>query len=216
MGGASHAWDLSAVKFGRSNLDGEQSGLFSEILRILELLRQVFGRRFKIIFFVENVASMDKSAADQISAALGVKPYRVQCSEAVPISRPRFCWTNRSLPALPGIKVLEKENYFEITAPNEYPLVEQWIREDSTWTPVDPKTVFPTCMKAIKRNRPPPAPRDYPELQLMLNSGGQVTTSGTLLTNTNPSMFFGQRKGGDYSKEVRESFSTAMDGVTQN
>ncbi|CAL1140246.1 unnamed protein product [Cladocopium goreaui] len=182
-----HLWggfpcvDLSAVKFGRSNLDGEQSGLFSEILRILELLRQVFGRRFKIIFFVENVASMDKSAADQISAALGVKPYRVQCSEAVPISRPRFCWTNRSLPALPGIKVLEKENYFEITAPNEYPLVEQWIREDSTWTPVDPKTVFPTCMKAIKRNRPPPAPRDYPELQLMLNSGGQVTTSGTLL-----------------------------------
>lgn len=159
-----HLWggfpcvDLSAVKLGRSNLDGEQSGLFSEILRILELFRQVFGRRFKIIFFMENVASMDKSAADQISAALGVKPYRVQCSEAVPISRPRLCWTNRSLPALPGVKVLEKESYFEITAPNEYPLVEQWIREDSTWTPEDPKTVFPTCMKAIKRNRPPPAP----------------------------------------------------------
>lgn len=159
-----HLWggfpcvDLSAVKYGRLNLDGEHSGLFSEILRILDLLRQVFGRRFTIIFFVENVASMDKVAADQISSALGVKPYRVQCSDAVPISRPRLCWTNRALPTLPGVKVVEKENYFEVTAQNEYPDTRQWIREDSTWQPEDPKVVFPTCMKAIKRARPPPAP----------------------------------------------------------
>ena len=40
--------DLSAVKLGRLNLRGEHSGLFSEVLRVLDLLRQVFGRRFKI------------------------------------------------------------------------------------------------------------------------------------------------------------------------
>ena len=59
--------DLSSVKFNRLNLEGSESGLFREILRVLELLRQVFGRKFRIFFFVENVASMDKSAPWELS-----------------------------------------------------------------------------------------------------------------------------------------------------
>ena len=55
--------DLSTVRFGRKNLAGPQSGLPSEILRVLELIRKVFGRRFRVLFFIENVASMDRSAA---------------------------------------------------------------------------------------------------------------------------------------------------------
>jgi len=43
--------DLSSVKYNRKNLEGEESGLFSEILRVLELLLQVFGRNFPIYFF---------------------------------------------------------------------------------------------------------------------------------------------------------------------
>ena len=82
--------DLSSVRYGRLNLAGPQSGRFSEILRVLGLLRQVFGRRFRIYFFVENVSSMDKNACKEISDALGVVPYKVQCSQAVPISRPRY------------------------------------------------------------------------------------------------------------------------------
>ena len=149
--------DLS-VKHNRKNLEGTESGLFSEILRVLELLLQVFGRNFPIYFFVENVASMDRDAAQQISEALGVRPYRLQCSDAVPVSRPRFCWTNRLLPLLPGVQVVDKGGYLEVTALAKYPCTEQWIREDSSWEPEDQETVFPTCMKAIPRTRPPPAP----------------------------------------------------------
>lgn len=150
--------DLSSVKFDRRNLEGSESGLFREILRVLELLRQVFGRKFRIFFFVENVASMDKSACNEISVALGVKPYRLQCAQAVPISRPRYCWTNKKLPPLPGVKVTDKGDYLEVEALCEYPETSQWLREDSTWDPSDASVVFPTCMKAIKRRQPPPAP----------------------------------------------------------
>eukprot|EP00435_Cladocopium_sp_Y103_P055249 s1780_g18.t1 len=150
--------DLSAVKAFRRNLAGDQSGLFTEILRVLELLYQVFGRKFPIRFFVENVSSMDRDAAEEISQALGVKPYKLQCSEAVPISRPRFCWTNKKLPNLPGVRLVDKGHFVEVQAVAEYPKVGQWLREDSWWEPETSETVFPTCMKAIKRERPPPAP----------------------------------------------------------
>eukprot|EP00435_Cladocopium_sp_Y103_P032597 s3595_g8.t1 len=89
-----HLWagfpcvDLSAVRHGRLNLQGPQSGLFSEVLRVLKLLRRRFGRKFCIRFFVENVASMDKEAAEEISGLLGVRPYRLQSSDASPISPP--------------------------------------------------------------------------------------------------------------------------------
>lgn len=150
--------DLSSVRYGRLNLAGPQSGLFSEILRVLGLLRQVFGRRFRIYFFVENVSSMDKNACKEISDALGVVPYKVQCSQAVPISRPRYCWTNKPLPRLPGVSVVDKGDYLEITALAPYPSVKSWIREDSWWEGHQHDVVFPTAMKAIKRNQPPPRP----------------------------------------------------------
>ena len=159
-----HLWggfpcvDLSAVKFGRKNLEGSESGLFREILKVLELPRQVFGRTFKILFFIENVASMDKSAQKEIDAALGVRPYKVQCADAVPISRPRFCWTNHALGLLPGVKVVDKGDYLEISAVNEYPLEQTWLTEGCSWPSSGSGVVFPTCMKAIKRLQPPPRP----------------------------------------------------------
>lgn len=150
--------DLSKVKAFRQNLHGEQSGLFREVLRVLELLRQVFGRKFKVFFFVENVSSMDKEAAAEISQSLGVFPYKVQCSDAVPISRPRFCWTNREVSGLAGVRVVRKEGFWEIIAEAPYPLLHQWIREDSEWPGHEQGHVLPTCMKAIRRSRPPPLP----------------------------------------------------------
>ena len=150
--------DLSSVKFQRLNLEGPDSRLFREVVRVYELLLQVFGRAFPINFFVENVASMDKQAAQQISEILGVRPYRLQCSDAVPVSRPRFCWTNRALPLLQGIHVQDKGDFVEVEARAPYPQTYQWLREDCTWEGDRENVVFPTCMKAIKRARPPPAP----------------------------------------------------------
>lgn len=159
-----HLWagfpcvDLSSVKYKRKNLRGDQSGLFFEILRVLGLLRKVFGVHFEIVFFIENVASMDREAAEEISAALGVIPHKVQSADVTPVSRPRYCWTNISISGLPGVKCVKKGYFIEVTV--EAPILEtsQWLREDSWWPFEGTGTIFPTCMKAIVRNAPPPAP----------------------------------------------------------
>ena len=151
--------DLSKVKAFRKNLRGEQSGLFIEIVRILNLLKQVFGRRFPIFRIIdENVSSMDREACEEISATFGEQPYRVQCSDAVPISRPRYCWADMKMPTLPGIKMTKKEYYTEIEAKAPYPEVSQWLREGSLWGGEPTGDVFPTCVKAIPRQQPPPLP----------------------------------------------------------
>ena len=78
---AIHLWggfpciDLSAVKYGRKNLSGSQSGLFFELLRILKLLRLVFGFDFTIIYIIENVASMDIAAEQEELTQLIVSPF---------------------------------------------------------------------------------------------------------------------------------------------
>ena len=158
-----HIWggfpcvDLSAVKYRRKNLRGDQSSLLFELIRVIQLVRRIFGFSIKVVFFVENVSSMDKSACREITGLLGVKPYRVQSSDAVPVSRPRFCWTNTIIRDLEGVIVTEKEDYWQIDMVAEYPRDDQWLQEGYTWFR-EPGTVLPCCMKAIRRSSPPPRP----------------------------------------------------------
>ena len=159
-----HLWagfpcvDLSAVKFNRKNLEGEQSGLFYEILRILKLIRRIYGFDFCIKFFLENVASMDREAERQISVALGTRPYRLDSADFVPLHRPRFCWSNVVRKDIPGVTLREKEFWTEVNMPHEYPHREQWLEEG--WEPSlgEEEVIYPTCMKSIVRRAPPPRP----------------------------------------------------------
>ena len=150
--------DLSRVKAFRRNLEGTESGLFVELVRVLEILRQVFGRRFPIFHIIENVASMDKKACEEISSTFGETPFRLQPSEAAPISRPRYCWTDLPMPQMEGIQIKDKEYFREISARASFPKTSQWLREGAEWPGESSGDVFPTCMKAIKRRVPPPFP----------------------------------------------------------
>ena len=86
-----HLWagwpcvDLSAVKYGRQNLLGEQSSLFWEVPRIKNLVEEEFGQQVVVRHVLENVASMDESAAREISAFLECMPYLLDCVHAVPM-----------------------------------------------------------------------------------------------------------------------------------
>lgn len=159
---AIHIWagfpcvDLSSAKAYRQNLDGAGSGLFYEVLRILRSVKKVFGVGFDIRFIVENVASMDKEAAEEISAHLGRKPVFVNCVDAVPIQRPRFCWTSVDLEVdIEGTHKVISEQYMQIRMPADYPADSQWLEEGCSRTA---GVCYPTCMKAIKRMKPPPKP----------------------------------------------------------
>ena len=160
-----HLWagfpctDLSKAKFGRLNLWGEQSSLFWHIPRIKKLLREEFGDLVIIRWVCENVASMDRQAAEEISEELECQPYLVDCVQAVPMRRPRYGWTSESLAHLfPDVWIEQKSYWMEVIARAEYPLVEQWITPGYEWNGEQQQSCFPTCMKSIPRDRPPPKP----------------------------------------------------------
>eukprot|EP00438_Fugacium_kawagutii_P007786 Skav218545 [mRNA] locus=scaffold3191:195997:201855:+ [translate_table: standard] len=162
-----HLWcgfpcvDLSAVRYNRKNLDGPGSGLFWEVVRVLGLLRQVYGFTFPVLYFCENVASMDREAEAEISRVLGTKPYRVDSAQAVPIHRPRFCWSNVAIHELQDVWLEESQHWTMVHLERSYPSLDQWLTPGAVWEGSQYGAVLPTAMKAIKRLRPPPRPAGY-------------------------------------------------------
>ena len=101
---------------------------------------------------------MDQEAEQEISSVLGVRPWRLDSYESVPIHRPRFCWTNQRLFDFEGMWYEEKERWYEIHLPHDYPLTSQWIEEGAEWPGYEQGAVLLTAMKAIPRKQPPPFP----------------------------------------------------------
>lgn len=71
---------------------------------------------------------------------------------------------------IPGVRWEEKARWIEITFEHAYPNVDSWLEEGASWPGGDRGTILPTCLKAIKRQRPPPAPAgigkcDYSTIQ---------------------------------------------------
>ena len=159
-----HLWagfpcvDLSSVRAGRMNLEGSQSKLFFEIPRIRQLCEDGFGKTVKVKALVENVASMDAAAAQEISAVLGSQPYRLNCADAVPMHRPRYSWSTETLEEKVGVTVEQRAYWKEVKAVAEYPLVSSWLQPGYEWDGQFSGAVFPTCMKAIPRISPPRNP----------------------------------------------------------
>ena len=160
-----HLWggfpcvDLSSAKAYRRNLDGPQSSLFWEIPRIKGIIGAVFEGRAKVKHLFENVASMDRTAAETISDTLLGVPYRVDCMQAVPMRRPRFAWCSETIDGiLPGVEIEERSYWKEVMAVAPYPKVKCWLTPGTTWMGEAEGACFPTCMKAIVRDRPPPRP----------------------------------------------------------
>ena len=161
---AVHIWggfpciDLSSARAFRLNLAGPGSGLFWEMIRIIKLIRRIYGYGFPVKYSAENVASMDQEAEQEISQTLGVKPWLFDSADVVPIHRPRFCWTNETLENMEGITFEEHDRWVRIHMDHEYPKSEQWLEPQAVWPGENLGTIFPTAMKSIPRQQPPPRP----------------------------------------------------------
>ena len=160
-----HLWfgfpcvDLSSVRAGRLGLDGPNSGLFWDVIDIIRLLEQELPAHISLKYVGENVASMNKAHCQEITNALGVRPYHLNPVDAGPMQRPRLCWTTEELQdTLDGLEFVERDHWTSIKAEAPWPEVSQWISPDTVWPGGDEGHALPTAMKSIKRKRPPPAP----------------------------------------------------------
>jgi DNA (cytosine-5)-methyltransferase 3A len=96
--GGSPCTDLSIAKKDRKGLEGNQSSLFWEYVRIKNEAKPTW-------FVLENVASMPKKDMDVITREMGVEPVMFNASLVSAQSRKRLFWTNIpfELPADRGI-----------------------------------------------------------------------------------------------------------------
>eukprot|EP00435_Cladocopium_sp_Y103_P053433 s832_g17.t1 len=163
-----HLWggfpciDLSSVNVLGRGLAGPQSSLFFEFVRVLRLLKKKSPRHVKIKYVAENVASMPKSECTKISDELRTRPYHLNCADAVPMQRPRLCWTSEELDGcLQGLEFTEREYWTEIKAEAAYPSQEQWITPGTWWPGEFEGHTLPTALKSIARKKPPPSPAGY-------------------------------------------------------
>ena len=160
-----HIWagfpctDLSAAKAFRAGLKGPQSGLFYELKRVIKVVRDVAGPLFAVKWIVENVASMAKSECEEISRELDVWPYFLNCSDAVPMNRPRLCWCSEELEdSLDGLTFTSDTYWTIVEAIAPYPACADWIEPGVWWPGFDDGEILPTAMKAIVRHQPPARP----------------------------------------------------------
>jgi len=105
--GGSPCQDLSRAKKGGLGLEGPNSNLFYEYVRMLEETKPRY-------FVFENVASMKPGVKERISEIFGVKPIMIDAKDVSAQNRKRYFWTNIpvDLPRGKDIKVqdvLEKE-----------------------------------------------------------------------------------------------------------
>lgn len=163
-----HLWggfpcvDLSSVNAMGRGLAGPQSSLFFEFTRILEVLRKTCPSHIKVKFTAENVASMPKTECQKISGELGVWPYHLNCVDAVPMQRPRLCWTSERLEGcLHSLSFKLCDFWTEVTATAPYPKMDDWIEAPFWWYGGDQDFSLPTALKSIERKRPPPVPAGY-------------------------------------------------------
>eukprot|EP00438_Fugacium_kawagutii_P005000 Skav230039 [mRNA] locus=scaffold465:66745:71032:+ [translate_table: standard] len=159
---AVHVWGgfpcvhLSSARAGRQNLQGPGSNLFFTLVQIIKWVEQIFTPWAAVEFVVENVASMDVSARDEISARLQIMPLRLDPANCTPISRPRYAWISKPVTATVGTVLIPRDGYVQVEMTAEFPSAEHWL--EPGWSLNDPEVKFATFMKSIPRWKPPSVP----------------------------------------------------------
>eukprot|EP00438_Fugacium_kawagutii_P017668 Skav201285 [mRNA] locus=scaffold2058:294887:297451:+ [translate_table: standard] len=159
---AVHIWGgfpcvhLSSARAGRRNLHGPGSNLFFTLVQIINWVEQVFTPWATVEFVVENVASMDVSARDEISAKLQIMPLRLDAADCTPISRPRYAWVSKAVSPTDGVVLIAREGYVQVEMAAVFPPAEHWL--EPGWFLNDHQVKFATFMKSIPRWEPPPVP----------------------------------------------------------
>ena len=105
--------DLSVAKRDRKGLDGERSGLLSELVRAISEAKPKY-------FLAENVASMKNAERDRISEILGVEPILINSALVSAQNRKRYYWTNIPNVGFPEDKGILLKDILETNVDRRY------------------------------------------------------------------------------------------------
>lgn len=100
---------------------------------------------------------MDEDARRTISDQLEVAPIKLDPGDCLPLSRPRLAWCSEALHSMEGLELWEERDYIRAYVTADPVQVEQWIQPGWHWEAPE-GTLFPTFMKSLRRQKPPPKP----------------------------------------------------------
>ena len=145
--------DVSALNHNRVGLEGSRSKLFWEILRVKQLVQDVWPET-QVWLLVENVASMDDASRDTISEAIGVPPVALDASCFCAARRPRYYWMQPA-PKAPWQAAADQESGVMCLSPSvvQGPHT-QWLEAGSMFEGEG----LPTFVRCTPRRAPPSAP----------------------------------------------------------
>ena len=149
---------LSRVRAFRQNLQGAGSDLFWVLIDCIKMIQDVFQSFAAVKFCIENVASMDASARTEISQMLNITPIKLDPSDVLPFNRPRLAWCSVELHSMEGLELWDEDDFVRAYISGPPVTTGAWIRPGWTWELESPSNKFPTFMKSIKRQTPPPYP----------------------------------------------------------
>ena len=150
---------LSRVRAYRRNLDGEGSKLFWHLVDLIGWFQDAFAGHARVKFCVENVASMDESACQEISRTLEVQPVKLDPADTLPFNRPRLAWCSEEIFAMEELSLWLEGDYVRAKVTAGTIEDSQWMRPGWRWLVPDRSGVkLPTFMKSIVRQKPPPFP----------------------------------------------------------
>ena len=90
---------------------------------------------------------------------MACRPYHLDSADAVPLRRPRLCWTNVELEGcLDGVSFFEDRRWIRVEAKAPFPACSQWITPGFHWPGEHQVGCFPTCMRAVWKDHPPSKP----------------------------------------------------------
>lgn len=153
VAGGSPCQDLSVLLAGGKGLQGDRSGLFFEIPRIVKLLRSRFTCPVELL--VENVFSMTPANRQEFSRVLQCKPYLVDARFFSWCRRPRLFWVTWNIAPQFNEELIDHGDYWEWTFPVVRGPAESWVDPGSSFAG---KGLLPTLTRALPRATPPRNP----------------------------------------------------------
>ena len=148
--------DVSGLNAGRAGFSGSRSSLAVYVPRIHALLKDAFPD-VTLITLMEMVASLSEQDQQSYNQLNGSKPFCICSSDITYVKRPRLYWTNFELQDSGDYQIVPNRRCLKVKLRSRRkPPISHW--KPKGWQITTQSPMFPTFVRAIKRDNPPYRP----------------------------------------------------------